>query len=184
MNTEEFIQIVKESKSKSEVCKKLGYATGGGGMRKVKKMIEDLEVDISHFERGSTGRAKYPVVEKTCPVCGTKFKTKLGSSGEKTTCSHSCSNSYYRSGVNNPNWKDDAYRSTCFHYHKKECVICGEDKIIDVHHYDENRKNNLPENLIPLCPTHHMYMHSRYKDLVSDKVDEYRQEFIKRHNNG
>lgn len=97
---------------------------------------------------------------------------------EKMTCSHSCSNTYFRSGVNNPNHKNgDNYRTICFHYHKKECIICGEDKIVSVHHYDENHDNNEITNLVPLCPTHHQYVHSRYKDLVQDKIDEYIAQF-------
>ena len=59
-------------------------------------------------------------------------------------------------------------------------MICGEDKIIDVHHYDENKKNNSKENLIPLCPTHHMYWHSKYKFIIEETVNEYRDNFIKR----
>lgn len=61
----------------------------------------------------------------------------------------------------------------CFHYHKKECIICGENKIVSVHHYDENHKNNNPENLVPLSPTHHQYVRSKYKNEVIDKIDEF-----------
>jgi predicted HNH restriction endonuclease len=57
-------------------------------------------------------------------------------------------------------------------------VICGENKIVSVHHYDENHNNNSIENLIPLCPTHHQYIHSKYKDEILNKVDEYRNYFI------
>lgn len=57
-------------------------------------------------------------------------------------------------------------------------MICGENKIVAVHHYDENRKNNSIENLIPLCPTHHQYVHSRYKEEVMDKINKYRNQFI------
>lgn len=53
--------------------------------------------------------------------------------------------------------------------------------IVAVHHYDGNHDNNSPENLIPLCPTHHQYVHSRYKKLVQEKIDYYRSEFIKKH---
>ena len=42
-----------------------------------------------------------------------------------------------------------------------------------VHHYDENHYNNDPRNLIPLCPTHHQYVHSRYKDEIICTIDEY-----------
>ena len=93
---------------------------------------------------------------------------------EKTTCSRSCSNTHFRSGINNPNYKTgDNYRAICFKYHKKECIICGEDRIVSVHHYDENHDNNEITNLVPLCPTHHHYVHSRYKDLVQREIDEY-----------
>ena len=84
----------------------------------------------------------YEPIEKQCPVCDTLFITGKGSPREKMTCSYSCSNTYFRSGINNPNWKEDSYRSTCFHFHKKECVVCGENKVVEVHHLDENPKNN------------------------------------------
>ena len=81
--------------------------------------------------------------------------------------------------MNNPNWKENSYRTTCFHFHKKECIVCGENKIVEVHHLDENNKNNSPNNLIPLCPTHHKYLHSNYRYLIEDKVNEYIKDFIK-----
>lgn len=107
---------------------------------------------------------------KTCPVCSKKF---IGSKPNQKTCSYACSNRFFRSGENNGQWKDDAYRSTCFKHHEKKCIVCGEDKIVAVHHLNENKKDNSPENLIPLCPTHHAYVHSRYKDEVLPYLDKY-----------
>lgn len=108
---------------------------------------------------------------KICPVCETKY------SKNSKTCSYACANTLFRSGTNNGNWKDSSYRSTCFKYHKKECIICGENKIVTVHHFDENRNNNNPENLIPLCPTHHHYCHSRYKYEIENMILEYIKNF-------
>lgn len=110
---------------------------------------------------------------KVCPVCSRHFNST------SITCSYSCSNTYFRSGVNNPNWKQDAYRSTCFHYHEKQCVICKEDKLVEVHHLDRNKENNHPSNLIPLCPTHHQYWHSRYRNIIEKTVLDYIQEWKK-----
>jgi len=49
----------------------------------------------------------------------------------------------------------------------KKCAICGFDKIIDLHHLDQNRNNNSQENLIGLCPNHHRMLHNiDFKDEI------------------
>lgn len=108
---------------------------------------------------------------KPCPVCGKLFAKYP--SDEKITCSNKCKNTYFRMGENHPNWKEASYRTTCFLYHEKKCVVCGEQNIVEVHHLDEIKEHNEPENLIPLCPTHHQYWHSRFKHLVEPKIVEY-----------
>lgn len=112
---------------------------------------------------------------RTCPVCKKEFT--VFKREKKITCSRACSNKHFRTGENNGNWKLDTYRSTCFAFHKKECIICKESNIVAVHHYDENHNNNKPDNLIPLCPTHHQYMHSNFKHLILEKVDKYVKDF-------
>ena len=57
--------------------------------------------------------------------------------------------------------------------------ICGENKIVSVHHFDENHENNNPENLVPLCPTHHQYIHSSFKNDIFDQVESYVKNYIK-----
>lgn len=186
-------KAVNNSMSNSDVCKILGFSINGTGIRKVKNLIEEHGVDISHFDGGYSKRViKYPVIEKECPVCKSMFETKMGHKKEKDTCSHACSNTYFRSGIDNPNWKDITsfstkskhfsvkYRRICFENHKHECCVCGENKMLDVHHFDENRKNNSPDNLIPICATHHNYLHSVYRDEVIGKVISYRDNFIKK----
>lgn len=106
-----------------------------------------------------------------CLMCETIFFNRP--SERKVTCSHSCSNRHFRTGENHGNWNPDRYRSTCFAYHEKRCIVCGEEKIVAVHHFDEDRNNNDPANLIPLCPTHHQYCHSRYAELVMPTILEY-----------
>ncbi len=113
---------------------------------------------------------------RMCAVCGKPIKDYKNSKG---TCSHSCANTMFRSGINHGNWKEDNYTTTCFYYHKRECVVCGEKFIVEVHHFDENHSNNEPSNLIPMCPTHHQYWHSGYKYLIEDIVIEYRNKYIK-----
>lgn len=51
----------------------------------------------------------------------------------------------------------------------QKCGVCGNDKIVELHHIDGNRENNSVENLIYLCPNHHRILH-RGKTIVSTKI--------------
>ena len=57
--------------------------------------------------------------------------------------------------------------------------MCEESKIVAAHHVNENKKDNRPENLVPLCPTHHQYVHSRYKDEVQPIIDAYLKKYLR-----
>jgi hypothetical protein len=114
-----------------------------------------------------------PKNTKECPVCSSPIKNYKTSK----TCSYACSNTLFRSGTNNPNWKESRYQTTCFAHHERKCVVCGEDKIVAVHHMNEDHNDNRPENLVPLCPTHHQYFHSQYRSEVLPVIEEYLQHF-------
>lgn len=117
--------------------------------------------------------------ERSCPVCSKTFKAIMGGAKKpQETCSRSCANTYFRSAANHPNWKQASYRSTCFLYHGKKCIICEENRLVEVHHLNENRADNNPENLVPLCPTHHQYWHSRYRSEVEPAIRAYISVFV------
>lgn len=167
--------FIKNSQTIAEAIKKSYGYDNGRSRKKFFEYVEKNNLNILHLRKRDV---KYQIIKKICPVCGKEFETRNGGKLEKTTCSYSCSNTHFRSGENNPNWRDHSYRSTCFEHHEKKCIVCGEEKIVTVHHFDENRNNNSPENLIPLCPTHHQYIHSRYKNEIFDKVLEYKNKFV------
>jgi ribosomal protein L37E len=55
----------------------------------------------------------------------------------------------------------------------KECVVCGFDKVVDLHHLDENRKNNSEDNLAGLCPNHHKMFHmAGYREEIVSTLRE------------
>ncbi|NJO63298.1 MAG: HNH endonuclease [Richelia sp. RM2_1_2] len=179
----DIVETIKSSASKSEVCEKLKWPNNGRSFKKIDQFVIDynLNVDFTKLRR----KRKYELIKKICPVCQKEFETQKGIKKEKTTCSYSCSNTYYRSGENNPNHKkgsgsrgSSSYRYICFKYHEHKCAVCEEDKILDVHHYDGDNKNNKPENLVPLCPTHHGYWHSKFRVLIKKIVDIYVNNFI------
>lgn len=114
-------------------------------------------------------------LSKVCPACDKSFV------GTSFTCSYACSNTFFRHSreggtqysTDEKLIEDGRYRDLCFRYHEKKCIICGEENIVSVHHLNENHDDNRPENLVPLCPTHHQYCHSKYHHLVEQKIQEY-----------
>jgi hypothetical protein len=148
-------------------CKSIG-GWGNANNIKQKCLFCDKETNKSNIVKHETYCYLNPKNLSYCKVCNKPIKNYKHSKG---TCSYSCSNSYFKR-IKNPDERLH-YRTLCFRYHKKECVVCGENKIVEVHHYDGNHENNVKENLIPICPTHHQYFHSRYKNEVEYIIDEY-----------
>ena len=174
----ELLKALKGEVFKTNIMEKLGFSRKSNGptRAKVSGWYEEVGIDLKKALLENT------FTTKTCAGCGEEFKIKrcvMG--GQQTTCSHGCSNTHFRTGEDHGNFKtietlikeDKNYRSICFHFHKKECVVCDENVIVEVHHYDLDHDNNDPENLIPLCPTHHQYVHSNFKHLVHNKIKEY-----------
>ena len=92
---------------------------------------------------------------KTCSRCTAEYvfvgrkHTKLY---EKSRfCSRSCAN-HRGSGLEWANTHKERslthYRTLCFTNWERSCAICGFDKIVAVHHIDENHQNNDIKNLI------------------------------------
>lgn len=133
---------------------------------RIKKQIDDRLGEI----------VKFDVI---CDVCSRHFyvdsRKGIFDHNKKYHCSRNCANS--KGGVARSKILEENgelhYKSIAAKYHEIICIICGEDKIVAIHHYDNNHHNNDPKNLVPLCPTHHGYVHSRYNYLVIDKINEY-----------
>lgn len=107
----------------------------------------------------------------TC-LCGNEFtwvgRKKTKAFEKQKYCSRNCSNNRQEW------WNKNAtqYRTICFKHWEKKCLLCGFEKIVVVHHMDENKKNNNPENLIPLCPNHHEMFHSKFRGEVEPLIIE------------
>ncbi len=60
-----------------------------------------------------------------------------------------------------------SYRVVAFRYYPKQCNRCGFNQpieILEVHHKDRNKNNNVEANLEVLCPTCHEVEHFLAKD--------------------
>jgi len=154
----------------------------GAGFKRLNLIKKDCQYcsskyGLSNLKRHEEKCYLNPKNIRECLHCSKPIKDYIGSKG---TCSRSCANSFFKVGENNGNFKGDSYQFLCFSNHKKECIVCGENKIVAVHHYNENHEDNRIENLVPLCPTHHQYMHSRYAEEIKHIVDNYVNTFILR----
>lgn len=141
----DFKEIIKICYSISDFCKMLGFHQNGLGMKKAKQIINEHNLDISHFDKGLRKKLKYEKIVKVCPVCNSNFETqKRGDRREKKTCSVSCSNTKFRSGSNNGNWKsiDEynsrtstfaiKYRKICFEFHEHKCVVSKDQRKLKI----------------------------------------------------
>ena len=128
----------------------------------------DKETTVSNIKKHENACYLNPDNIRECAVCEKPIKDYKKSKG---TCSHSCSNIYFKTLRN----KDErlGYQALCFRYHEKKCIVCGEDKIVAAHHVNHDHHDDRPENLVPLCPTHHQYVHSKYKDEVQPIIESY-----------
>lgn len=102
---------------------------------------------------------KYETIN--CSYCGKKFK-RLKSIIVKNQsgyiyCSKECGNRHKNELIQN-NINSTSYRRNAFLNYEHKCAICGwseDERILEVHHIDENRNNNNVNNLIILCPICH-----------------------------
>lgn len=144
---------------------------------------------ISNIKKHSNSCFLNPKNLRLCPICNNPIKDYKNNK----TCSSKCGKQYFlsmytRIGTIAAKERSETipdnelgYRKICFRYHKKECIVCGEKNIVEVHHYDNNHKNNDPENLIPLCSTHHRYIRSRFEKLIINIVNEYHNNYVKKY---
>ena len=84
-------------------------------LKKFREKYQDL-IEYSHFTKNGKPKVVREIT-KTCPVCDAEFQTLSGDKGSYT-CSYACSNTYFRSGENNPNYKGNNYRTVCFIHHE------------------------------------------------------------------
>ena len=176
ISDKDFINAFNKASTKSDIIKYFNLSNNGSSMRFVNKKIKELNLDMKIIKENYFNNYN---TKKICPVCGKEFYVP-NYNKDKVCCSYACSNTYFRSGENNGMYdKATKYSTICFRHHQHKCCVCGEENIVAVHHHDGNHDNNDICNLVPLCPTHHQYWHSRFRNLIQDKVDEYVKNFIK-----
>jgi len=112
-----------------------------------------------------------------CAYCGKEvYRTPKNIKKNKSGffyCSHTCGNLHKNElRKQSGEWDNSLnYRLRAFEQLEHKCVVCGwddDDRILEVHHIDENRENNNIENLCILCPTCHRKITLHLYELTSD----------------
>ena len=124
------------------------------------------EVSPASFVPSSTKEYHYKgcpyckYVTLKCEYCGKEFQRLKSEINSHNFCSKTCGNRY--KNLDTTNWNNSInYRRNAFATYPHKCHICNWDKderVLEVHHIDENRDNNDISNLVILCPTCHKFL--------------------------
>ena len=133
--------------------------------------LTDLTMIPCNIKVSTMPAHKKPTPERYCEYCKTKLERKRLPNGDleylihfnrRKYCGRLCMGLEFdsRPVKPDPNW------STA-HYHARkacppgDCSSCGKKGRTDVHHKDENWRNNCPSNLVRVCRSCHTKLHRR-----------------------
>jgi hypothetical protein len=106
---------------------------------------------------------------RECEECGTVFPVTPSRLAAQNTraCSRACLAAIQsrerrgtRVGAASPGWIDGRSPSYYRRFLKNACEWCGSTRSLVVHHANDDRHNNQPENLITLCKRCHQAHHA------------------------
>lgn len=133
-NKEELIQWISECYSIADVCRKLEIVPYGDNYKKVKEIIEENNLDVSHFRKGAWNKGKKIKTSKT-----------QYASIEEILIENS---DYTNTGkLKKKLWKEGLK--------EQKCEICGYTENLELHHINGQPTDNRLENLQILCPNCH-----------------------------
>lgn len=138
--TKEILEpLVKESRSVSDVCRKLGIPTHGGSNAHLGRSIDKLGIDRSHFlgrahSRGKTIGHSHPIEDYLTnkrKINSNNLRRRLITEGIKGQQCEKCSLTHW----------------------------LGHQLSLELHHIDCNHGNNEISNLLIVCPNCHSALH-------------------------
>lgn len=102
---------------------------------------------------------------KRCPPCRRQNHLRKCKERRRRTYTKK---GYNQAGPNNNSWKGGSspayYQRVCFGAHGKTCRRCGNHAVL-VHHRNEDRSDNGPDNLEPMCKRCHQILHGCTNNL-------------------
>ena len=112
-----------------------------------------------------------------CAYCGKEFERCPSDVADNKSgyfyCSRNCGN-LHKNLIRKESGEWDnskSYRIKAYEAYEHKCAVCGwdeDERVLEVHHIDENRENNKIENLCILCPTCHKKLSLHLYTLTKD----------------
>jgi hypothetical protein len=173
LNSGLLLRLLDTEKTLGSICKGLGYSTHGRNTGTLTIFLKTNNIEFKNH----TQKTK-ELEARNCAYCGTEFFVSVHNKNEYKvlTCSHACSGAYPEFISNRVVAKigeAKSYPIVAKRAGLNCCCICGESEVLDIHHLDEDRYNNDISNLVPICPTHHAYIHRGKSDLIFSTLIEY-----------
>ena len=120
------------------------------------------------FRRASVGplSPSYKRTEVPCAICGTRFFATDARIKRNVCCSTACGYESRRrkiAGAARKSTRVSAKRRSEIVRERdgNRCRVCGFEYVLHIHHIRGRKAGDAYENLITLCPNHHMMAHSR-----------------------
>ena len=138
----------------------------------VKLSKKDRSKYCSKYCHSKKTIAKVLTDSKKCEECNKSFTESPSRLKKRRFCSCKCwrvnwAKSYNKTGEQHTRYKNGSglYREKALSFYGKKCNQCESTFNIEVHHKDQNRKNNDIHNLEVLCFKCHKSAHSLYEKL-------------------
>ena len=118
----------------------------------------------TEIEEGLMPRQRKPEPQKSCENCNITLQRKrfngrledLTAFRRRRFCSLSCANTRPEVGYDGNSWRARQHL-------KESCERCGATMNLHAHHCDEDRRNNISENIQTLCGNCHNWWHHEAK---------------------
>lgn len=131
------------------------------------------------FKPGTPAHNRVPRVTRSCELCGATYETTPRLLARTRYCGRKCANAANArrrnrlKGEANPSYKSGIgiYRRQL----KTECERCASTRFLLIHHRDENRENNTPNNLETLCKRCHQHHHGSIEKAKAASLEKCRQ---------
>jgi len=173
LNSGLLLRLLETEKTLGSICKGLGYSTHGRNTGALTVFLSSNNIEFKNHSQKTK-----ELESRSCVHCGKEFFVSVNNKEEYKvlTCSYACSGAYppfISNRVIAKVGEAKSYPIVAKRAGLSSCCICGESEVLDVHHLDEDRDNNEISNLVPLCPTHHAYLHRGKSELIFTKLIEY-----------